>query len=50
MCMEGNAILTDNNGYKTEIKQGDTLLVPANKEWIEINPTNSIKLVESYIL
>ena len=49
MCMDGRATLTDNNGYKTEIKQGDTFLIPANTQWVEIVPSNSIKLVESYI-
>ncbi len=50
MCMEGNATLTDNNGYKTEIKQGDTYLIPAETEWVEITPSKNVKLVESYIL
>ena len=49
MCMDGRATLTDNNGYKTEIKQGDTFLIPANTQWVEIVPSDSIKLVESYI-
>lgn len=49
ICMEGAVLLTDNQGTTTQVRQGETVLVPANTEWIKLEPDKSAKLVESYI-
>nr|WP_290427118.1 type I phosphomannose isomerase catalytic subunit [Coprobacter tertius] len=49
ICMEGETELTDNNGVKISVRRGDTVLVPASLQWVEISPEKSGKLLECYI-
>ena len=49
ICMEGELSLTDNNGFEMNIKQGQTVLIPADCNEIVLNPKNSFKLLETYI-
>lgn len=49
ICMEGAALLTDAKGAITDLKQGDTVLVPANSGSVRLEPQPSAKLIECYI-
>ncbi|MCW3788462.1 type I phosphomannose isomerase catalytic subunit [Plebeiibacterium sediminum] len=49
MCTEGSATIICENGTKESIKKGETILVPASIQSIEITPDNSCKLLEVYI-
>ena len=47
--MEGEAVMVDNNGCKTELHRGETVLVPASTSFIDLSTTQSVKLLECYI-
>lgn len=49
ICMEGNATLTDNNGYEIHLNQGETTLVPATTKRVTITPAPNAKFLEAYI-
>ena len=49
ICVEGSAILSDNENNHILIKAGETVLFPATTQEITINPENSIKLLETYV-
>jgi len=49
ICMQGKVSITDNDGYKTELKQGQTILIPASVKSIILSPITSCKLLETYI-
>ena len=49
ICMEGEAVMVDNNGCKTELHRGETVLVPASTSFIDLSTTQSVKLLECYI-
>ena len=50
ICLEGHAVLTDNNGYSIDLKQGETVLVPAEIQKITLQLQQDSKLLETYIL
>lgn len=43
ICLEGAGMLTDSNGYNLNLKQGETVLVPASIECISLIPNESMK-------
>lgn len=49
ICMEGALQLKDNKGNALEIKQGQTVLVPADTESVVLTPSPTAKLMETYI-
>ena len=49
ICMEGSAVMVDNNGVKTNLHQGETVLVPASLEFLNLSSDSSVKLLECYI-
>ena len=49
VCLEGVGTLTDSNGYSLNLKQGETVLVPAKIECFLLSPTNSMKVMTCYI-
>lgn len=49
ICLEGEGTLTDSNGYTLNLKQGETVLVPAKIECFLLSPTNSMKVMTCYI-
>ena len=49
ICMEGSLKLEDNKGNTSDIRQGQTVLVPADTESVRITPTPNTKLMETYI-
>ncbi len=48
ICMEGEAILVDENGYRKAIKQGQSVLIPAEINKIKIE-TKKVKLLETFV-
>ncbi len=50
ICMEGNLILKDDNGFELPLKQGRTVLVPAECESILLSPEGNYKMLETYIM
>jgi len=50
ICMEGSCEIKDSEGNKVNLKQGETLLIPAiNTKEITINPTAEVQLLETYV-
>ncbi|MCH5328669.1 MAG: class I mannose-6-phosphate isomerase [Coprobacter sp.] len=49
ICMEGSAAVTDNNGNRIEVKQGETILVPAAVASVSFEVKAGAKLLECYI-
>ncbi|MCQ2199572.1 MAG: class I mannose-6-phosphate isomerase [Paludibacteraceae bacterium] len=46
VCIEGFVSITDSNNKKTLLKQGETVLVPAEIEFVELIPRANSKVVE----
>ena len=49
ICLEGAGRLTDSNGYSLELKQGETVLVPASIESVSLIPADTIKLLTCFV-
>ena len=49
ICLEGNVQLTDGNGYSVEIRQGETVLLPAENRLVSLRFAETGKLLETYI-
>ncbi|MFR9165256.1 MAG: type I phosphomannose isomerase catalytic subunit [Dysgonomonas sp.] len=49
ICVGGNASITDNNNHTIGIKQGETVLIPANTQSIRIIPSPEVSLLETFI-
>jgi len=49
ICMGGACNIRDNKGNDLYIKQGETVLIPADTEDILISPDGSVKLLETYV-
>jgi len=49
ICLEGNVQLTDGNGYSVEIRQGETVLLPAENRLATLTFVEKGKLLETYI-
>jgi len=49
MCIEGKAKIKCENGNEESIIKGETVLIPASIQFIEIKPDNNCKLLEVYI-
>ena len=53
MCVGGNGVLVDNEGdgsvHRMEIRQGETLLVPATSSTVEFHPDGAMTCFVSYV-
>ena len=49
ICVEGQGSLTDAAGNTVTLRQGETVLVPAETESVNFTPEGSMKLITSYI-
>ena len=49
ICVEGQGSLTDAAGNTVTLRQGETVLVPAETESVTFTPEGSMKLITSYI-
>ncbi|MDR0560632.1 MAG: class I mannose-6-phosphate isomerase [Prevotellaceae bacterium] len=49
MCIDGQAELLCNNGVSENISRGETVLIPAVIDYVNINPRTDVKLIEVYI-
>ena len=49
ICLEGLGKLTDSNGSELDLKQGETVLLPASVESFALSPTTDMKLMTCYI-
>ena len=50
MNLKGECVITDNNGNKTELKRGETVLIPSVLNHVNIDlKSEDIKLLEIYI-
>ncbi len=47
ICVEGSATLGDDKGYSVEATPGESILIPANSQWIEIMPNGHCTLLET---
>ena len=49
ICMEGKAVLKDNKGNMLSVQQGQTILIPAETEYLTVDPESSVRFLETYI-
>lgn len=49
ICLAGEALLKDNAGNELLIRQGMTVLIPAETNYLEIIPSSQTKLLETFI-
>jgi len=49
ICMKGKAVIEDNNGHTLVVRQGQTILIPADTEYITIEPDFHSEFLETYI-
>lgn len=49
ICMSGHCTIKDNKGNSVFIRQGETVLIPADTESVVIIPSESSKLLETYV-
>lgn len=49
ICMNGSCDIIDNNAYKITIRQGQSILIPAETETIEIHPTPNVQILETFV-
>lgn len=49
ICMKGTCGLTDNKGNKLTLKQGQTVLLPADTTQVTLTPLSGAKLLETFI-
>lgn len=49
ICMEGAASIKDDKGNILELKQGESVLIPATTQSMEITPKSTVKLLETYV-
>ncbi len=47
ICVEGSATLKDDRGYSVEAARGESILIPANRQWMEIMPDGHCTLLET---
>jgi mannose-6-phosphate isomerase len=50
ICLKGKVILTDAKGYSVELKQGETVLIPAENTETTLQMEEDSQLLETYIL
>ncbi|MFV0418206.1 MAG: type I phosphomannose isomerase catalytic subunit [Dysgonomonas sp.] len=49
ICMGGACTIRDNKGNDLSVKQGETILIPADTESVQINPEGDVLLLETYV-
>lgn len=49
ICIGGQAILTDNRQHTCTVRQGQTVLIPADTASLSIAPEPSVQLLETYL-
>lgn len=49
ICMGGSGKIKDNKGNAIDIKQGETILIPADTKDVDIIPQNNILLLETFV-
>jgi len=49
MCLAGKAVLKDNKDNELSVYQGQTVLIPAETKTIEIEPSTTTKMLETFI-
>ncbi|MDL2221896.1 class I mannose-6-phosphate isomerase [Parabacteroides sp. OttesenSCG-928-N08] len=49
ICMEGEATIVDNKGNELRVRQGQTVLIPADTDGLRIIPSPRVKFMETYI-
>ncbi len=47
ICVKGSATLKDDRGYTVEATRGESILIPANRQWMEIMPDGHCTLLET---
>ena len=50
VCFEGSCKITDERNNTVEVKQGESILIPAKTQKVLISPDKTTQLLETYIL
>ena len=49
ICIEGGAVITDNEGHSETVRKGETVLIPASTEGVKVVPEGNVQFLTSYV-
>ena len=49
ICTGGNAVITDSEGNRETVRQGETVLIPASTAGVKIAPEGKVQFLTSYV-
>ncbi|MDD4379114.1 MAG: mannose-6-phosphate isomerase, partial [Dysgonamonadaceae bacterium] len=49
ICIEGKSTIKDNKGNTLSLHQGESLLIPADTNAVELIPSTYTKILETYV-
>ena len=49
ICIEGGAVITDNEGHSETVRKGETVLIPASTEDVKVVPEGNVQFLTSYV-
>ena len=49
ICIEGGAVITDNEGHSESVRKGETILIPASTEDVKVVPEGNVQFLTSYV-
>ena len=49
ICIEGGAVITDNEGHSETVHKGETVLIPASTEDVKVVPEGNVQFLTSYV-
>ena len=49
ICLAGECTLSDDKGNSEWIRQGESMLIPADTDWVTITPGENAQLLETYV-
>ena len=49
ICIEGGAVITDNEGHSESVRKGETVLIPASTEDVKVVPEGNVQFLTSYV-
>jgi mannose-6-phosphate isomerase len=49
ICLAGECTLSDDKGNSEWIRQGESILIPADTDWVTITPGENAQLLETFV-
>ena len=49
ICLEGTFVFKDNEGYEVRVQAGETILLPATTQEVDVCTDGHVKFLETYV-